>query len=274
MNNSITNSLLTPATQLIKYRELIWQLTKRDVIARYRGSMAGLLWSFFNPIFMLLIYTFFFSVIYKARFGQAGGESKISFAITLFAGLIPFSLFSECINRAPQLIINNVNYVKKVIFPLEILSWTNLGAALFHALISVSVLLIFFFWQNHYIPWTVILFPLVNLPLLFLILGLSWFLASLGVFIRDIGHSITIFTLSLMFLSPVFYSIDSIPEPYRNFIYFNPLTAIIEQNRAVLIWGHLPDWSSLGVSLLVGMTIAWLGYFWFEKTRHAFADVV
>lgn len=274
MKKSILENLLSPFRQLLRYRELTWQLTKRDVVARYRGSMAGILWSFLNPIFMLIIYTFFFSVIYKARWGLSGGESKVSFAITLFAGLIPFSLFSECINRAPQLIINNVNYVKKVIFPLEILSWTNLGTALFHSLISVSVLLAFFLWQNHYINWTVLFFPLVNLPLIFFILGLTWFLASLGVFVRDIAHTINIFTMALMFLSPVFYSVDAIPEAYRTFIYLNPLTAIIEQNRAILIFGHLPDWSSLGASMLIGITVAWLGYFWFEKTRHAFADVV
>lgn len=272
MINFLKN-LLSPAKQLWRYRELTWQLTKRDVVARYRGSAAGLLWSFFNPVFMLIIYTFFFSIIYQARWGSTG-EGKIDFAITLFAGLIPFTLFSECINRAPNLITNNVNYVKKIIFPLEILSWTNLGSALFHALASVSVLLIFFLCKNHYLNWTVIFFPLVNLPLFFLILGLSWFLASLGVFVRDIAHSIHIFTMALLFLSPVFYSVAAIPEPYRSLIYLNPLTTIIEQNRAVLIWGHLPDWSAFGVSLGMSLAIAWFGYYWFAKTRHAFADVV
>lgn len=265
--------ILAPLKQLFQYRELIWQLTKRDVIARYRGSVAGLLWSFLNPVFMLVVYTFFFSIVYKARWGSTGG-SKVDFAMVLFAGLIPFSLFSECINRAPNLITHNVNYVKKVIFPLEVLSWINLGSALFHALISVLVLLLFFVWKNHYINWTIVFLPLVNLPLLFFILGLSWFLASIGVFIRDIAHTITLFTTSLMFLSPIFYSAAAIPEPYRQFLYLNPLTFIIEQNRAVLIWGHLPDWTSFGIGLFASVMVAWLGYYWFEKTRPAFADVV
>lgn len=273
MKKSLFQYLISPLTQLRKYHELIWQLTKRDVIARYRGSVAGLLWSFFNPVFMLMIYTFFFSVVYKARWGAIGG-SKVDFAIMLFAGLIPFTIFSECINRAPNLITNNVNYVKKVIFPLEVLSWINLGSALFHAVISVFVLLLFFVWKNHYVNWTVLLFPVVNLPLIFLILGLSWILASIGVFIRDIAHSINLFTMALMFLSPIFYSVDAIPEPYRGLIYLNPLSPIIEQNREVLVLGHLPNWSSFGLSMFLGLAVAWLGYAWFDKTRHAFADVV
>jgi lipopolysaccharide transport system permease protein len=256
-----------------KYRQLIWQLAKREVIGRYRGSMMGLLWSFFNPIFMLTVYTFFFSIVYKARWGT-GSSSKFDFAITLFAGLIPFTLFSECLNRAPHLIINNVNYVKKVIFPLDILPWVNLGSALFHAGMSLIVLLLFFIGVNHTLNWTVIFLPVVNLPLVFLILGLSWFLASLGVFVRDVTHTITILTTALLFLSPVFYSLSAIPEPYKTFIYLNPLTAIIEQNRAIIIAGQLPDWHLFSISLLMSIFVAWLGYTWFAKTRHAFADVI
>lgn len=164
--------------------------------------------------------------------------------------------------------------LKKSFFHWKILSWINLGSAVFHAVISMSVLLLFFLFKNHYLHWTVVLFPLINLPLLFLILGLSWLLASIGVFVRDIAHSIGIFTTALMFLSPIFYSTSAIPLPYRHFIYLNPLTTIIEQNRAVLVFGHLPDWNSYFICLIVSLFIAWLGYSWFEKTRYAFADVV
>ncbi len=256
-----------------KYRELISQLTKREVLGRYRGSAFGLLWSFFNPIFMLCVYTFFFSFVYKARWGVANGN-QFEFAMTLFAGLIPFTLFSECLNRAPHLILQNVNFVKKVIFPLEILPWVNLGSALFHAGISFCVLLIFYLVMNHSIHWTAVFLPLVNLPLVFLILGLSWLLASLGVFIRDVTHTVTIFTTALMFLSPVFYSVSAVPAAYQSYFYLNPLTSIIEQNRAILINGQLPNWSHLAISLCASLVIALLGYTWFQKTRHAFADVV
>lgn len=267
------NVFLLLISQPWKHRELIWQLSQREVVGRYRGSLMGILWSFFNPIFMLTVYTFFFSIVYKSRWNLQS-TSKLDFAIALFAGLIPFTLFSECINRAPHLIINNVNYVKKVIFPLEILPWVSFGSALFHAGISFVVLILFFIGVHHYVSWTVMFLPLVNLPLLFLVLGLTWFLASIGVFIRDVTHTVTMVTMALLFLTPVFYPVTAIPEEYRNFIYLNPLTAIIEQNRAILVWGQQPNWHSLSVSLLISVGFAWLGYCWFKKTQYMFADLV
>ena len=260
-------------SQITTQRALIAQLIKREIYGRYRGSFIGLLWSFFTPIFMLAIYSFFFSIVYQARWGTVG-ESKVNFALTLFAGLIPFTLFSECINRSPQLITNNVNYVKKVVFPLNVLPIVSLGAGLFHASVSILVLLIFLLIEQHSLPWTIIFLPLVNLPLIFLILGVSWFLASVGVFVKDIAHTITLFTSALLFLSPIFYSISLLPTTYQHVLKLNPLTTIIEQNRNILLWGKLPDWHSLSVSVLVTFIIAWLGFYWFERTKYAFADVL
>ena len=255
--------------------QLISQMTKREVIGRYKGSTMGLAWSFFNPVFMLVVYTFVFSEIFKSRWGGNGGdESKTQFAVLLFVGMIVFTLFSEVLNRAPVLILSNINYVKKVVFPLEILPVISMGAALFHSLISVGVLLAAFVLFNGYLHWTVILVPLVFLPLVFLALGLSWILASLGVFLRDVGQTIGIVTSVLMFLSPVFYPISAVPERFRPFIMANPLTFIIEQAREVLVWGHTPDWAGLGVYTLAATVIAWGGFAWFQKTRKGFADVL
>lgn len=255
--------------------QLISQMTKREVIGRYKGSTMGLAWSFFNPVFMLVVYTFVFSEIFKSRWGGNGGdESKTQFAVLLFVGMIVFTLFSEVLNRAPVLILSNINYVKKVVFPLEILPVISMGAALFHSLISVGVLLAAFVLFNGYLHWTVILVPLVFLPLVFLALGLSWILASLGVFLRDVGQTIGIVTSVLMFLSPVFYPISAVPERFRPFIMANPLTFIIEQAREVLVWGHMPDWAGLGVYTLAATVIAWGGFAWFQKTRKGFADVL
>ncbi len=256
-----------------KSRELIVQMTKREVVGRYRGSALGLLWSFFNPILMLTIYTFVFSVVFKARWGS-GGENKFEFALILFAGLIVFNLFVECVNRAPTLIIGNVNYVKKVVFPLEILPLIAMGAALFHAVVSLGVLLLFYMLVSASLQWTVIFAPVVMLPLMLVTLGLSWFLASFGVFVRDVAQTISLLTAVLMFVSPVFFPVSSIPEKYRIFIYMNPLTFIIEQMRDVLIWGKLPSWYGWGVSLVIGAVVAWLGLVWFQKTRKGFADVL
>lgn len=256
-------------------RQLISQMTKREVLGRYKGSIMGLAWSFFNPVFMLVVYTFVFSEIFKSRWNGVGGdESKTQFAVLLFVGMIVFSLFSEVLNRAPVLILSNINYVKKVVFPLEILSIISMGAALFHSLISLAVLLAAFVLFNGFLHWTVIFAPLVFLPLVFLTLGLSWILASLGVFLRDVGQTIGIVTSVLMFLSPVFYPVSAVPERFRPFIMANPLTFIIEEAREVLIFGNTPDWTGLGTYTLAAIAIAWAGYAWFQKTRKGFADVL
>nr|WP_314605649.1 ABC transporter permease [uncultured Janthinobacterium sp.] len=268
-------SLLALGRSLWQNRSLIAQMSKREVVGRYKGSILGLAWSFFNPVFMLVVYTFVFSEIFKSRWGGVGvEESKTQFAIVLFVGMIVLGLFSEVVNRAPTLVLANVNYVKKVVFPLEILPLIVMGAALFHAMISLAVLLSAFFLLNGYLHWTALLLPLVLLPLLILIMGLAWILASLGVFLRDVGQFVTILTTVLTFLSPIFYPVSAVPEAARVFIMANPLTFIIEQSREVLLWGHLPDWSGLGLYTLVALMFAWAGFVWFQKTRKGFADVL
>lgn len=268
-------SLVALAKSLWRNRQLVVQMTKREVVGRYKGSAMGLAWSFFNPVFMLVVYTFVFSEIFKSRWGGVGGdESKTQFAVVLFVGMIVLSLFSEVLNRAPGLILSNVNYVKKVVFPIEILPVIAMGAALFHTLISLGVLLAAFAVFNGYLHWTAIFTPLVVFPLVILTTGLAWMLASLGVFLRDVGQTIGILTTVLMFLSPVFYPVTAVPERFRPFIMANPLTFIIEQAREVLVWGHLPNWLGLGVYTLAATFVAWAGYAWFQKTRKGFADVL
>ena len=267
-------SLLALAKSLWRNRQLIVQMTRREVVGRYKGSAMGLAWSFFNPVFMLTVYTFVFSVIFKSRWGVGGEESKTQFAVVLFVGMIVHSLFAEILNRAPGLILSNVNYVKKVVFPLETLPVIAMGAALFHTFISLGVLLIAFVIFNGYLHWTAIFTPLVFLPLVILTLGLAWMLASLGVFLRDVGQTIGIITTVMMFLAPVFYPITAIPEEFRPWIIANPLTFIIAQAREVLIWGRLPNWFGLGIYTLAATSVAWSGYAWFQKTRKGFADVL
>lgn len=249
-------------------------MTRREVVGRYRGSVMGLAWSFFNPVLMLAVYTFVFSVVFKARWGAGAEESKTGFAIALFVGMIVFGLFAEIANRAPGMILSNANYVKKVIFPLEILPVVGLGAALFHALISLGVLLVAILLIKGGMAWTAIFFPLVILPLLIATLGVAWFLASLGVFVRDVGQTVGIFTTVLMFVSPVFFPVSSLPEKYQIWLMLNPLTFVIEQSRAVLIFGKMPDWSGLGIYTTASLMVAWAGYWWFQKTRKGFADVI
>ncbi|MBX3639710.1 MAG: ABC transporter permease [Nitrosomonas sp.] len=250
-------------------------MTKREVIGRYRGSLLGLLWSFVTPILMLTIYTFVFSVVFKVRMEQTDSmNSRFEFALLLFAGLIVFNLFSECLSRAPSLILNNVNYVKRIIFPLEILPWITLGTALFHAAISYCVLFIFLLATGHTVSWTVVLLPVVLLPFLLLIMGFSWLLASIGVFIRDIGQFIGLILTMLLFMSPIFYPVSALPEPIRDYLFLNPLTFIIEQSRAVILFGRPPEWTGMAIYYAIGILTAWVGLLWFQKTRKGFADVL
>jgi lipopolysaccharide transport system permease protein len=266
-------SLNAAALSFWRHRQLIWQMTRREVQGRYRGSVLGLLWSFFNPLFMLAVYTFVFSVVFKARW-NSGNDSKTEFALVLFAGLIVFNLFADCINRAPGSIISNVNYVKKVVFPLEILPMVSLGSALFHGGISLLV------WAVAYLAFfgvphaSVVFLPLILLPLLLLIMGISWFLASLGVYLRDVSQITSIAMTVLMFLSPIFFPASALPPKYQTFLYFNPLTIIIEQTRDVLYWGKAPDFSALGIYLMASLAVAAAGFAWFQKTRKGFADVI
>jgi len=258
---------------LWRNRSLIATLTRREVVGRYRGSILGIFWSFFNPVFMLAVYTFVFSVVFKARW-NVGSDSKTEFALVLFAGLIVFNLFAECINRAPGLILSNVNYVKKVVFPLEILPWVAMGSALFHTLVSLVVWILAYLILFGVPHASVLLLPLVLLPLIFFIMGLSWFLASLGVYLRDISQFIGIVTTVLMFLSPIFYPVSALPEKYRDFLLLNPLSPAIEQVRNVLYWGRGLDMTLLPIYYVVTGLISWLGFAWFQKTRKGFADVL
>ncbi len=258
---------------IINNRNLIMDLTKREVLSRYRGSMMGLLWSFFNPLFMLAVYTFVFSVVFKARWNLES-DSKTEFSLVLFAGLIFFNLFGESINRAPTLIVNNSNYVKKVVFPLEILSVVTVFSALFHGLISLGVWLLvylLFFGLPHA---TVLYLPIVILPFLLFVTGLSWALASLGVFLRDVSQFISTVITVLMFMTPIFYPVTALPEEFRKWLYFNPITPVIEQARDVLYWGKQPDFALVGIYTLSSAVFAWLGFAWFQKTRKGFADVL
>jgi lipopolysaccharide transport system permease protein len=267
-------SLPALAQSLWRHRRLIVQMTRREVSGRYKGSIAGLAWSFLTPLLMLAVYTFIFSVVFKARWADGGEQSNTGFAVVMFAGMIVHGLVAEALNRAPTLILANVNYVKKVVFPLEILPVIAMATALFHAAISLGILLGACAIYKGFVHWTAIFIPLVLLPLVILSLGFAWVLASIGVFLRDVGQAIGPLTTVMLFLSPVFYPLSAVPELLRPLIMVNPLTFIMGEARAVLVWGQLPDWRGLAIYTVVALAVAWAGYAWFQKTRKGFADVI
>ena len=260
-------------TSISSHWNLLRQLTKREIAGRYRGSLLGMLWAFLHPMVMLGVYTIVFRGALGMRWGREG-ESALDFGLLLFSGLIIHALFSESIHRAPYLIVNHSNYVKKIVFPLEILAWSSLGAALFHATISVLVLIAFYGVLHQSLHWTMLLIPVLLLPLALVTIGISWFLASAGVFIRDLGHASAPATTVMLFLSPVFYPASAFPDSYRFLLYANPLTFLITQAQDVLIWGKAPSWAAIGLYCVCSYLIAWGGLLWFQKTRKAFADVL
>lgn len=263
----------SPYRALLRHFALVVQMSRRDIAGRYRGSFIGLLWSFFNPLLMLAIYTFVFGVIFKSRW-NAQTSGQFEFAVILFAGLNMHSLFAECVNHAPTLVIENTNFVKKIVFPLETLAWSVLGSALFHLLISTTVLLVFSVIVRGALPWTILLFPLVVAAFLPFVAGMVWLFASLGVYLRDLKQAVGVITSALMFLAPIFYPKELISPDYRDFLYLNPLTIIVDASHDVLIWGRMPDFGLLGLYAIASCLFAWFAFVWFERTRKGFADVL
>ena len=264
---------------------LLSLMVRREIASRYRGSMLGVLWSLLTPLMMLAVYTFVFSFVFKARWGAAASNAaneatnaalngRGGFAVVLFSGLLIHAFFAECLTRAPSMILSNSSYVKRVVFPLEILPVVCVGSALFNCVISLLVLFMFMLLFAIPIHATVLLIPLVLLPLLLLALGASWLLAALGVYVRDVAQLMGMVVTLLMFLAPVFYPITTLPANLRPWLYLNPLTYIIEAARAVLIFGEIPDWRLWCMALLVGLLCAIGGFWSFQKSRGGFADVI
>lgn len=255
-----------------RHRHLIYRLVQRDVVGRYRGSFMGLAWSFFTPLIMLALYTFIFSVVFKARW--AGFDTSTGYALIVFSGLIVHGILAECVSRAPALITGSPNYVKKMVFPLEVFAWVTVGSAMFHALVSWVVLTLSQVVLGMPVPWTAVLFPVVLMPLVLFLLGAVWFLSALGVYFRDVAQVTGMLSTVLLFLAPVFYSLDSLPVQYQWLVRLNPLTHVLEQAREVLIYGVPPSLLALALNFAVGLLVAVLGFLWFQRLRNGFADVI
>jgi len=265
---------LRPFRSLWSSRELLTQIVQRNIQSRYRASMFGLFWMMATPIFMLAVYTFVFSVIFKARWGDSFGDSKMAFALIIFCGLSIFNIFSEGIGSACTVIPSNKNYVKKVVFPLEILPVSSALTAFIFGLIWLGILLVGSLLVFHKIHITAICLPLILIPLLLITIGLSWATASLGTFFRDLQHAVGIILRMMFFMTPIFYSADRIPEKIRPILNANPLAGIVEQSRNILLFGKWPDWTQLGLLTVGSFLIFQAGYIWFMKTKRGFADVL
>ena len=268
-------SLRTGVFQSLRiHRTLILQLTKRSIVGRYRGSVAGIAWSLVIPLLMLAVYTLVFGFIFQFRFKQGDGGSNTDFALFLFSGIVVHGLLSECLNRAPGTIVNNAQYVKKIVFPIECLAWISVFTALFQTTISLFVLSIFLLLVKGTIYWTVLLVPFIFLPLVVMCVGFVWIIGGVSVYVRDLAQLTGVLSTLLLFLAPIFYPVNALPAHLQPFIYLNPIAFIVEQTRKVVIDGVSPDWFGLFIYSIAAMTIAVLGFNLFQRMRRGFADAL
>jgi lipopolysaccharide transport system permease protein len=264
---------LAPYISLVRHARLIGELCRRDISGRYRGSLGGKFWSFLNPLLMLAIYSFVFGYIFKSRW-TATETGDTHFAVILFIGLIASNFLNECLNRAPVLITSNPNYVKKVIFPLETLAWVAVGTGLFHTLISILALLAALVATGTPISPTAILLPLVLLAFMPLVAGMTWLFSALGVYFRDTQQIMQLLTTCFVFLAPIFYPRNSLPEEYRWLLSLNPLTWVVETSRGLILWGQFPSLEGTLIYVISSLLVAWMGWVAFNATRRGFSDVI
>lgn len=253
-------------------RSLIYELTKREFSGRYRGSFGGIVWSFVQPLFLLCVYTVAFGMILKTRWGFSGSTSD--YAFILFAGLIVFNLFSECLIKSVHLITANPNFVKKIVFPLELLPLVSALGSVMHAMIAILI------WAAGYslmygLPHASILFaPLILFCFFPILLGVGWFLSAAAVIVRDIGQLTGMISHTLLFLTPIFYSVQTAPPVLQSLLVMNPLTFVVGEMRAVLFYGQLPNFIGMAVYFVCASIFAWLGLLAFTRLRPIFADLV
>jgi lipopolysaccharide transport system permease protein len=259
-------------TSHLRHIDLLRQLIKRDIDVRFKGSMLGVLWPLLTPLLTLAMYTVVFGYFLPSRWPGVSGVA--GFALVLFPGLIIFTFFAECVNRAPTLVANHPNFVKKVVFPLELLVWVPIGSALFHLGLSIIAWAGIALLINGALPWTIVWLPIIIAPLVLCLLGITWFLSGLGVYIRDVGPLVVVLTQALMFLSPVLYPLDKLPVWATRLILLNPVSFIVEQSRIVMIDGGLPNLLGLLVYTGVSLLVCWLGLRFFQAVRPGFADIL
>ena len=263
----------SPFAALLRNQSLIWEMSKREVLGRYRGASFGLAWSVISPFLMLGVYAFAFGTVMKSRWPhQAGGDHP--YAVILFVGLIMHGFLAECLTRAPTLVVGNPNYVKRVVFPLDVLPWPMMFSALFHALINAVVLVILMLVLEHHLHATLLLLPLIFLPLSLLAMGLSWILASMGVYLRDISQVMPVVVTAMLFLSSAIIPISILSPRLQVLFHLNPLTFFIDEARMVVLMGVWPNWVALALATAGGWLVAWVGHAWFMATQRGFADVL
>lgn len=255
-------------------RSLIYHLTKRDFKQRYIGSLLGFLWVLITPLVLLAIYTFVFNVVMNAKWGIGADDSPAGFALSLFVGLVLYGIFSDSVNAAPSLVLDNSGYVTNHVFPIEILPVVAVGSALLRSAAGMVILILGVLWVNGALSWTIILLVLPITAFVLFSLGMVWLLSAIGVFIRDTSHTVSLLVHMIFFLTPIVYPVSLVPQPFRAILYANPFTHLVEAARAAAIGGVMPDWLWLSVGMLLGLLVFHAGYVFFTKSKVVFPDII
>lgn len=257
---------------LTEHRDLIRSMVQRELSSRYKGSLMGIGWAIISPAVMIVIFTIIFSGIFGARFGNTGGH--LSFAVYLFCGLLPWIAFSEGVQRSTNAMIENINLVKRVVFPVEALPVNIALAAIVTQLLGTIVLLAAFLILEQKFYLTILWLPVLLLIQLIVTLGLGWLMASLGVFIRDMPQINQLILMAWMYLTPIFFPENLVPQNFRALIQWNPIAPLIRSYRNILLEGKMPDWNGLSFTFIFAVICFVFGYWWFQRTKKAFADVL
>lgn len=272
--NNIFNFIFKPFKSPLKNKYLLLNLLRREIYAKFKNSYMGLLWIFIIPLIMIFLYTFIFSFIFQSRVGGEIEVPRTYFALQLFSSLVLFNFFSDTFVKSISSISSNVNYVKKIIFPLDILCWVNLGESLFNLTISLMVWFLAYFIIVGVPNWHIIFLPLILLPYAFFIIGTSWIISSISVFVRDLQQVSNLIITILLFSSPIFYNLTTIPEKLQKFLFINPLTAPIVFSKQIFYEGTFPDLSTFFIYSLFSVTIFFIGFCIFNILRKDFSDVL
>ncbi len=255
-------------------RELLATFARIEFLSRYHGAQLGVLWGLVSPLLTLAVYTFVFSVIFKPTWAGGGQGGFLDYALILFTGLSIFEVFAGCVNRTPRLLSENVNFIKKVLFPLEILPVGILLATALESCVSLALVALGVLATKGTLAWTILLAPLAYVPLIMLTLGVCWFLAPVGVFLKDLGNMVAVAVQLYFFATPILYPLSAVPEPYRSILALNPLHPVVDHLRRTIIWGQAPDWAALGLVTAVSAAIMLAGYAFFTNIKRLFADAV
>jgi lipopolysaccharide transport system permease protein len=261
-----------PLWELPQRWDLIVQLARRELAARYKGSAGGILWAVLTPLVMIAIFTFVFAKIFGARFGARG--SAWEFALYLFCGLLPWTAFSESVQTSTQTIVSHANLVKRVVFPLELLPVSHVIASFMSQMFGTVALLIAVLIIQGRLHLSILWLPVVAVPQIVATLGAAWLVASLGVYIRDMVQAMSLILMAWLYLTPIIYPESVVPERYGWLLNLNPFTPLVRSYRQIMLEGRAPDWQGLAYFTAFALASFIFGYWWFARTRRGFADVI